>query len=47
LECKAQHHLRLGGGDLPPAVAVAMPVPKPSVSVSAIGVVSGDSDDAA
>jgi hypothetical protein len=47
LEGKAQEHLRLGGGDLPPAVAVAMPVPSRRTSVRAIGVVPQGPDDAA
>jgi hypothetical protein len=47
LERKALEHLRLGGGDLPPAVAVAMPVPRPPRSVNAIGVAPNEPDDAA
>jgi hypothetical protein len=47
LERKAKDHLRLGGGDLPPAVALAMPVPRPAVPVSAIGRPEGGPDDAA
>jgi hypothetical protein len=47
LERKAQEHLRLGGGDLPPAVAMAMPVPKPVIQVSAISRLEDGPDDAA
>ena len=47
LERKAQEHLRLGGGDLPPAVAAAMPVPAPLARVNAVGRLSGEPDDAA
>jgi hypothetical protein len=47
LERKAQEHLRLGGGDLPPAVAIAMPVPRPVAQVSAISRFRHGPDDAA
>ena len=47
LERKAEEHLRLGGGDLPPAVAVAMPVPRPGVLTNAVGVPPEEPDDAA
>jgi hypothetical protein len=47
LEGKAQEHLRLGGGDLPPAVAMAMPVPRPVTQVSAISRFKDGPDDAA
>jgi hypothetical protein len=47
LERKAQEHLRLGGGDLPPAVAMAMAVPRPVAQVSAISRFKDGPDDAA
>ena len=47
LERRAREHLRLGGGDLPPAVAVAMPVPRSPSSVNAVGVSRNEPDDAA
>ena len=47
LEQKAQEHFRLGGGDLPPAVAAAMPASPRTTSVRAIGVAPQGPDDAA
>jgi hypothetical protein len=47
LERKAQEHLLLGGGDLPPAVAMAMRVPRPMTQVSAISRFRDEPDDAA